>query len=180
MSHSHSSSSSSGSTSDSSDSDGIISPPTPTFQPKPLQSNSKPISNTFSSQDNSLETSWSSPHTFHTLKTQSRFQSPSTSKFDHPELHELVSPHIESFNALFSDDPTVNPTTSLGLGGGLLASALESIPERIVWDGTRLNKSNGRKINVPEGSRMAMKVQSLSVAKPMNEESKPLFPGEVS
>ncbi|CEH13906.1 dna-directed rna polymerase i complex subunit rpa2 [Ceraceosorus bombacis] len=55
---------------------------------------------------------WLEPYTFHTLRTQARFKHPSAKQFDHPDLQNLTAPHIESFNALWAQDPSVDPSTS--------------------------------------------------------------------
>lgn len=172
-----SSSSSSGSDSES---DQTMLPLTPTDENPPLLS-SKSASNPTLKETSLQSPKWKEPHTFHTLQTQQRFQSPSNNKFDHPELHELVAPHIESFNALFSSDPSVNPDNhnSHLSNDGLLTDAINNIPERDVYDGVRTN-SSGRAINAASGSRLVMKVSSFTLSQPVSDTGKALYPNEVS
>ena len=67
---------------------------------------------------------WKMPHTFRTLDMQRRFMKPSKSGWDVPALREITRPHIESFNALWAEDPSVDAPGSadkLGMEGvGLL------------------------------------------------------------
>ncbi|PWN51491.1 putative RPA135-DNA-directed RNA polymerase I, 135 kd subunit [Violaceomyces palustris] len=106
---------------------------------------------------------WTEPHTFHTLATQERFVNPSAQSFNHPELQALIAPQIESFNALWSVDPSVNMTTqgnlgSFGEGIGLLERSVRNISPKVVFD----NKGgeNGR------GNRMVLRVDSISMGRP--------------
>lgn len=57
---------------------------------------------------------WLEPYTFHTLRTQARFKHPSPDEFEHADLQDLTAPHIESFNALWAQDPSVDPSSSSG------------------------------------------------------------------
>ena len=71
-------------------------------------------------------------HTFDTLARESAFKSPSTTGSTVPILNEFVTPHIESFNALF-DDSGFAPGD--GDGRGLISFAIRDIGERVVFDG---------------------------------------------
>ncbi len=70
---------------------------------------------------------------FDTLKREESFRNPSKDGLNVPILNELVSPHIESFNALFDDSGL---PAGDGIGRGLLSIALKDIDERVIFDGT--------------------------------------------
>lgn len=72
-------------------------------------------------------------HTFNTLDRERSFSQPSQTGSDFPVLHELVAPHVESFNRLFKDSDG---------GPGLLDKAIEDIPSRVIFDG---NSNSGDK-----------------------------------
>lgn len=57
-----------------------------------------------------------------TLKREHNFRHPSTSQPHFPEAHELIKPHIESFNALFDHD-------------GLLEQGIQDLDEKVIFDG---------------------------------------------
>jgi DNA-directed RNA polymerase I subunit RPA2 len=65
-------------------------------------------------------------YSFGTLERENRFKYPSTTSHDVPSLEELVAPHIQSFDALFSDPAT---------GKGLLELAVNDIPSKVIYDG---------------------------------------------
>ena len=64
---------------------------------------------------------------FETAKRERSFKQPSNKGSEYPELHRLIRPHIDSFNAIFSQ--------------GLLQKALHNIEPVIVRDtlGKRLS-----------------------------------------
>lgn len=130
---------------------------------------------------------WQQPYTFHTLKTQQRFESPSKDAFDHEELQKLTSPHLESFNALWAADPSVNlpagarSTTVLSEGVGLLEKSIRNIRPRVVFDGTDETIKNGSL-----GNRLEFKIESVTLGRPVSNEKgrnalqSRIFPAEVS
>ncbi len=63
--------------------------------------------------------------TFHTLTRERAFRHPPTTSSDIPALDEIVSPHIESFNALIEGE----------VEKGLLQLGVEDIGEKVVFDG---------------------------------------------
>lgn len=80
--------------------------------------------------------SWNEPHTFHTLSRQRRFMHPKHDARDVPELREITRPHVESFNALWAEDPSIDAAPGVGLEGmGLLERSLQTLPPRVVFDG---------------------------------------------
>ena len=76
------------------------------------------------------------PSTFETLKRERLFRHPPPNGVSVPILNEFVTPHLESFNALF-DDSGLPPGD--GDGKGLLSLALKDIGERVVLSGTGLS-----------------------------------------
>jgi DNA-directed RNA polymerase I subunit RPA2 len=84
-----------------------------------------PLSPTFAS---SSSVPPSNPSTFHTLTRERAFRHPPTAASDFPALDELVSPHIESFNALIEDESVLG-------GKGLLQVGVEEVGEKVVFDG---------------------------------------------
>jgi DNA-directed RNA polymerase I subunit RPA2 len=70
--------------------------------------------------------------TFKTLEIENTFRHPPTTGASFPILNEFVTPHIESFNALFDDSGL---PVGDGDGRGLLSLALKDIGERVVFDG---------------------------------------------
>ena len=86
--------------------------------------------------DEKQPAAWNEPYTFHTLAMQKRFMHPSTKGRDVPELREVSRPHIESFNALWAENPSIDATTKVGLEGmGLLERSLQTLSSRVVFDG---------------------------------------------
>lgn len=70
--------------------------------------------------------------TFDTLAREKKFKSPPEKESVIPILNEFVTPHIESFNALFDDSGLPSGD---GDGRGLLHLGLEDIGKRVVFDG---------------------------------------------
>ena len=70
--------------------------------------------------------------TFGTLEREKHFKSPPKDASVVPILNEFVTPHIESFNALFDDSGLPNGD---GDGRGLLHLGLDDIGKRVVFDG---------------------------------------------
>jgi len=106
--------------------------------------------------------SWQEPYTFHTIERQRRFMNPSAKHMDVPALREITRPHIESFNALWSEDPKLdNPGSggALGVeGGGLLERSLATLASRVVFDG---HGDDGL------GNRLELRIDSISLSRPM-------------
>ena len=73
-----------------------------------------------------------SRHSYHTLAREKQFREPATNGADVPILNEFVTPHIESFNALFDDSGLPQGD---GDGRGLLSLAIADIGARVVFDG---------------------------------------------
>lgn len=71
--------------------------------------------------------------TFNTLEREKAFRNPPKDGSTYSILNEFVTPHIESFNALFDDSGLPSGD---GDGRGLLNLALQDIGERVVFDGT--------------------------------------------
>jgi len=71
------------------------------------------------------------PSSFDTLAREKRFKKPNAQSADHDILNELVSPHIQSFNALFEDSGL---PVGDGEGDGFLAAGLKQIGEKVVFD----------------------------------------------
>ena len=70
--------------------------------------------------------------TFDTLTRERQFKNPPKDGAAVPILNEFVTPHLESFNALFDDSGLA---TGDGDGRGLLSLGIKDIGERVVFDG---------------------------------------------
>jgi len=80
------------------------------------------------------------PSTFETLERERFFRHPPQNGASVPILSEFVTPHIESFNALFDDSGL---PLGDGDGKGLLSLALKDIGERVVFSGTGASGGEG-------------------------------------
>jgi hypothetical protein len=80
------------------------------------------------------------PSTFETLKRERLFRHPPQNGASVPILNEFVTPHLESFNALFDDSGL---PLGDGDGKGLLSLALKDIGERVVFSGTGVSGEEG-------------------------------------
>lgn len=69
--------------------------------------------------------------TFNTLERESAFRNPPKDGSTYSILNDFVTPHIESFNALFDDSGL---PLGDGNGRGLISSAIKDIGERVVFD----------------------------------------------
>jgi len=78
--------------------------------------------------------------TFETLKRERVFRHPPQNGASVPILNEFVTPHLESFNALFDDSGL---PLGDGDGKGLLSLALKDIGERVVFSGTGVSGGEG-------------------------------------
>ena len=72
------------------------------------------------------------PSTFETLKRERSFRHPPQNGASVPILNEFVTPHLESFNALFDDSGL---PLGDGDGKGLLSLAMKDIGERVAFSG---------------------------------------------
>lgn len=141
--------------------------------PPALSSGSSSASSSSSSGPRTPTENHPDPFTFHTLDHLEQFKHPSSSKIVNPSLQDLIAPHIESFNALFSADPSISSTPdhsvgpgtsragSLLAGDGLLDRAVRNIPSRVVFD----------RIQEPEmpqgrGNRLEMKLDGVALSRP--------------
>ncbi|WFD30693.1 DNA-directed RNA polymerase [Malassezia sp. CBS 17886] len=106
---------------------------------------------------------WQAPHTFHTVAMQERFMHPTDSGIDVSALRELTRPHIESFNALWVEDPSMEGSAQLDSvgaeGTGLLEKSLRTLPSRVVFDA----HGDGGDL----GNRLELRIDSVSLARPM-------------
>ena len=81
------------------------------------------------------------PSTFDTLAREKLFRSPPKNGSTYKIFNEFVTPHIESFNALFDDSGLPRGD---GDGKGLLSLALKDIGERVAFDGNgRMDSESG-------------------------------------
>jgi len=80
------------------------------------------------------------PSTFETLKRERLFRHPPQNSASVPILNEFVTPHLESFNALFDDSGL---PLGDGDGKGLLSLALKDIGERVVFGGAGASSGEG-------------------------------------
>jgi len=106
---------------------------------------------------------WDAPYTFHTLDMQRRFMKPSSHTWDVKALREITRPHIESFNALWSEDPSIDVpggADRIGMeGAGLLERSLQTLAPRVVFD------AHGGEGEL--GNRLEMRIDSVSLSRPM-------------
>ena len=102
---------------------------------------------------------WDEPYTFQTLAMQQRFMRPSTQQLDVPALHELTAPHVESFNALWAEDPSRDAPATGVEGAGLLERSLATLPERVVFDGQGPDGTLG--------NRLALRIDSVALSRPL-------------
>ncbi|KAF4575277.1 hypothetical protein EYR40_004988 [Pleurotus pulmonarius] len=100
--------------------------------------------------------------TFDTLRRENRFKHPPTDGAAYDILNEFVTPHIESFNALFDDSGL---PTGDGDGKGLLSLALDDIGPRVVFDGNgQADSESGPR---GWGNRSSITIEKVTIARPM-------------
>ncbi|GJJ07336.1 hypothetical protein Clacol_001537 [Clathrus columnatus] len=115
-------------------------------------------------------------HSFHTKVREKQFSNPSTTGHDIPILNEFVTPHIESFNALFDDSGLPHGD---GDGRGLLSLGIADIGERVIFD-----QKNSSKDTTIRGNRLSFWIEQLSIGRPMVPDrdkdavERRIFPGE--
>jgi len=80
------------------------------------------------------------PSTFETLQRERLFRHPPKNGASVPILNEFVTPHLESFNALFDDSGL---PLGDGDGKGLLSLAMKDIGERVVFSGVGVPGGEG-------------------------------------
>ena len=104
---------------------------------------------------------WKEPHTFHTVDMQNRFMHPSDKALDVPALREITAPHIESFNALWAEDPAMDipGAPQKAEGTGLLEKSLATLPTRVVFDG------HGAEGEL--GNRLELRIDAVSLSRPL-------------
>ncbi|KAG1892133.1 hypothetical protein F4604DRAFT_1966241 [Suillus subluteus] len=99
--------------------------------------------------------------TFNTIQREESFKNPSKTGSTYPILNEFVTPHIESFNALFDDSGLPKGD---GDGRGLLSLGLKDIGERVVFDGSgELGTESGQR---GWGNRLSIWIEEVSIAPP--------------
>ncbi|CAL1700117.1 unnamed protein product [Somion occarium] len=100
--------------------------------------------------------------TFDTIQREKNFKNPPQKGHSVPILNEFVTPHLESFNALFDDSGL---PAGDGDGRGLLSLGLKDIGERVVFDGRgEIGSVSGQR---GWGNRLSFWYESVSVARPM-------------
>ncbi|KAI0711055.1 beta and beta-prime subunits of DNA dependent RNA-polymerase [Cerioporus squamosus] len=100
--------------------------------------------------------------TFNTLEREKNFKNPPKDASVVPILNEFVTPHLESFNALFDDSGL---PAGDGDGKGLLHLGLQDIGKRVVFDGKGdIGMESGQR---GWGNRLTMWYEQVSVARPM-------------
>ncbi|KAI0082549.1 beta and beta-prime subunits of DNA dependent RNA-polymerase [Panus rudis PR-1116 ss-1] len=100
--------------------------------------------------------------TFNTLARERNFKNPPKDGHVVPILNEFVTPHLESFNALFDDSGL---PAGDGDGRGLLTLGIKDIGERVVFDGKgTVGEESGQR---GWGNRLSMWYEHVSVARPM-------------
>lgn len=124
-----------------------------------------PISNMQKHEEN-----WKAPHTFHTLDMQRRFMKPSAQTWDVPALREISRPHIESFNALWAEDPSVDLPGSANKAGmegmGLLERSLQTLAPRVVYDNHGAEGERGNRLESTSEPLTRSSPHRLCVAEP--------------
>jgi DNA-directed RNA polymerase I subunit RPA2 len=95
--------------------------------------------------------------TFDTLTREKNFKSPPKSGHVVPILNEFVTPHLESFNALFDDSGLPQGDED---GRGLLSLGITDIGERVVFDGKgQMGEESGQ---AGWGNRLTSAYSSIS------------------
>ncbi|KZT29445.1 beta and beta-prime subunits of DNA dependent RNA-polymerase [Neolentinus lepideus HHB14362 ss-1] len=99
--------------------------------------------------------------TFNTLQREKTFRNPPEDGASVPILNEFVTPHIESFNALFDDSGL---PLGDGDGRGLLSLAIKDIGERVVFDGA--GQVGAESDQTGWGNRLSFWIEQVSLSKP--------------
>ncbi|KZT06510.1 beta and beta-prime subunits of DNA dependent RNA-polymerase [Laetiporus sulphureus 93-53] len=111
--------------------------------------------------DDSLRSPIPSGGTFNTLERENKFKNPPKDGSSVPILNEFVTPHIESFNALFDDSGL---PVGDGDGRGLLSLGVQEIGERVVFDGKGVVGSESGQSGW--GNRLSIWYEQVSVGRP--------------
>ena len=128
--------------------------------------------------------------TFNTLAREASFRHPQKQGATYKILNQFITPHIESFNALFDDSGL---PAGDGDGKGLLSLGLKEIGERVVFDGTDGegwgNRMRSRSLNsfptVFLDGNIIVWIEQVTVARPMvpdkdkSARERRVFPSEV-
>jgi DNA-directed RNA polymerase I subunit RPA2 len=96
--------------------------------------------------------------TFNTLERENAFRNPPNDGSTYNILNEFVTPHIESFNALFDDSGL---PVGDGDGRGLISLAIKDIRECVAFDG------NGHDSD-PRGNRIRSALLQIMVSSTSN------------
>ncbi|KAI0941175.1 DNA-directed RNA polymerase I subunit rpa2, variant 2 [Taiwanofungus camphoratus] len=100
--------------------------------------------------------------TFNTLVREKQFREPPAQGSVVPILNEFVTPHLESFNALFDDSGL---PAGDGDGRGLLSLAIKDIGHRVLFDGKgEVGSESGQR---GWGNRLSMWFEQVTVARPV-------------
>ncbi|CCM03352.1 uncharacterized protein FIBRA_05481 [Fibroporia radiculosa] len=111
--------------------------------------------------DGSERTATKPGGTFGTLAREQQFKNPPTDGAAVPILNEFVTPHIESFNALFDDSGL---PAGDGDGRGLLSLGIKEIGTRVVFDGKgEIGAESGQG---GWGNRLSMWYEQVVVGRP--------------
>ncbi|CAO1628454.1 unnamed protein product [Sympodiomycopsis kandeliae] len=118
------------------------------------------------------------PFTFNTLDYLDKYKNPPKEQFVNPSLQDLIAPHIESFNALFSTDPSISSTpdhsspavatTHHAAGAGLLDKAVAKLPSRVAFDQVQ---DPSQPPGTARGNRIELNIEGITLGKPVQTSS---------
>ncbi|KAH9948753.1 beta and beta-prime subunits of DNA dependent RNA-polymerase [Amylocystis lapponica] len=112
--------------------------------------------------DGSSHSTQGASSAFNTLAREKHFKNPPRKGSVVPILNEFVTPHLESFNALFDDSGL---PAGDGDGRGQLSLAIKDIGERVVFDGKgQIGSESGQS---GWGNRLSMWYEEVHVARPV-------------
>ena len=130
--------------------------------------------------------------TFNTLEREKSFINPPKDGLSYDILNEFVTPHIESFNALFDDSGL---PVGDGDGRGIISLAIKDIGERVVFDGNgHESDSRGNRISsafsrtmlrsIPDFACISVWIDQATISKPQVTDrsqaiERRVFPSEV-
>ncbi|KAI8459705.1 DNA-directed RNA polymerase I subunit A2 [Phakopsora pachyrhizi] len=113
--------------------------------------------NAVASSSTILEGPPPSSSSFNTLQREKTFRNPSNRHTQNPAIHELVAPHIQSFNALFGAQDG---------SPGLIGLAVEDLPSKVVFD----SRSKAKDGTALPRNRLEFKISEVFVSNPMTFE----------
>lgn len=125
------------------------SPTFPQLNSSSVQRSKMPVSSSKTSKLPPTNTKWS--HEFDTLRRENLFRNPPRDHSAYPALKEAISPHVESFNALWGED-------------GLIAHGLKDIGSKTYLDGDERAGPAGK-------NRLEMQIKEVFVSKPILPDS---------